>query len=84
MNSIVLKIPATNSTYAKFIPLPNIEWVITDDQIINGMYLSGNDYFYELEDVYGNVVQIHELNCKTYAELMVAIDLYNLNHNTSK
>lgn len=83
MNSIVLKIPATYSLYATFIPLHNIKWVIKDE-IISSMYVDNNDDFFELEDVHGNVVQICELNCKTYAELMVAIDLYNLNHNNSK
>ena len=80
---IVLKLPETAKIYGRYIPLSSLIWTISSNNIIDccweaGVNSNGN-YFIEAID--GKIIKIEDLNCRSYAELVVALDLVNANHN---
>ena len=83
--SIVLKIPETNKLFGQYTPLSSLIWRIGNNKIIDCCWDTGDDNrdntYYSIEAIDGKVIKIKDLNCKSYAELVVALDLANANHN---
>lgn len=86
-SSIVLKIPKNEKIFGRYIPLSSVVWKIGGNNIIDSCWEAG-DYFndtiyYSIEAIDGKTINIKDLNCKSYAELIVALDLVNANHNVA-
>lgn len=85
INSIVLKFPETEKMFGLYISLSSLIWKIGNNKIINCCWEAGDNdsdnIYYAIETIDGKVIKIEDLNCKSYAELIVALDLANANHN---
>ena len=81
--SIVLKIAEIDHTYGRYCSLSAVYFII-ENGIIDRIELASQANYYKLETTDGQIFDISSLNCKTYAELLVAIDVHNLNHNVAR
>lgn len=85
--SIVLKFPETKKMFGGYIPLSSLGWKIGGNNIIDCCWEAGDNnsdnIYYSIEAMDGKVIKIEDLNCKSYAELIVALDLANANHNVA-
>lgn len=82
---IMLKIPESDYSESYFIAMANATFCIDDNKkIIEYAIDLQGESFRSLEAVDGNIVKISDLGCKTYSELVVALDVNNLLHGATE
>ena len=75
----MLKVPKKSRSFTYYVALSNVT-LVYDEDIISEILDEQDDSVTELESVDGTKIDISSLNCKTYEEFLVALDLNNLLH----
>ena len=69
-----------DSTQFIYTPVSTITLISNDDNIIKSIGTIDGTEVYYIESTTNDLIEIRSLNCKSYEEFVIALELYNLLH----